>query len=302
MANPEIFINNTETTLNGAINNSVTSITVTSAAAFPATGNFRIQVDGTEVMKVTAVSGNVFTVVRGVDGTTAISHDDLDLVVAVLTKASLEEFRRDADPWANLRAPYRIVDTNSASLDSTDFTEVNFTDNAASSDDDGNITITKDDHVTPSISALVRTAPSTPYTITGALTHQIVTDLAVNGPRVGLCFRETSSSDLIVHSLQPSHDSSTGIRILHHGSPTSSPTNLFQAEPIIRGVPIWQRIEDDGTDIKFYLSVDGVNFQLLYTELRGASFTTGPDQVGFFIDNVAGVDGNIVSLVAWDGE
>jgi hypothetical protein len=66
----------TPTTLNGAINNSVTSVTVTSSAGMP-NAPFEIQVDtgaNLEDMHVTAKAGNVLTVTRGQDGTTAVSH------------------------------------------------------------------------------------------------------------------------------------------------------------------------------------------------------------------------------------
>ncbi len=64
------------TTLNGAINASVTSITLTDASQFPSSGtNFVII--GSEEISYTGVSGNVLTgCTRGVAGTTAASHSD----------------------------------------------------------------------------------------------------------------------------------------------------------------------------------------------------------------------------------
>lgn len=84
------------TTLNGGINNSVTSIAVTSGASFPdgSTGPFVITVDRTtlaaseEKMLCTLRSGNTLTVQRGYDGTTAVSH---------LTLASIEHV---GDAWS----------------------------------------------------------------------------------------------------------------------------------------------------------------------------------------------------------
>jgi hypothetical protein len=64
------------TTLNGAINSSVTSLVVTDATGFPA-APFTILVDS-EVILVGAKSGTTFsTLTRGYDGTTAASHSDL---------------------------------------------------------------------------------------------------------------------------------------------------------------------------------------------------------------------------------
>ncbi|MFE5037174.1 hypothetical protein [Streptomyces sp. NPDC056683] len=63
------------TTLSGAIaTTSATSITVTSAAGFPGSGNYNIQVDS-EVMTVTGGQGTTtWTVTRGVNGSTAATH------------------------------------------------------------------------------------------------------------------------------------------------------------------------------------------------------------------------------------
>jgi len=59
-------------TLSSSIDATATTLTVASATGFP-TAPFRVKVDS-EVLYVTAVSGAVFTVTRGVDGTVAASH------------------------------------------------------------------------------------------------------------------------------------------------------------------------------------------------------------------------------------
>jgi len=77
-----VVIPSVATTLNGAINNSVTTITVTSAAAFPASG--RIDID-TELITYTGKTATTFTgCTRGANGTTATSH----LTAAVVTNAT----------------------------------------------------------------------------------------------------------------------------------------------------------------------------------------------------------------------
>lgn len=299
MARQEQLVNNGASTLSSGISNSVTSLSVDSATGFPTEGNFRIII-GTEILEVTAVSGSTFTVVRGTEGTTAASHSASDPVTAIVTETSLEKFFRDRDPWSTTRPPFRIVDTNGDYLDSTDFTQVNYTDNAASSDDDGNITISKDDHASNSISALVRSAPSTPYTIVSAVGLNLLGDASTNGPIAGPCFRETSSGEIIINSLQPCFSRSQ--RIIHYTSPTGTATVIAEAEPQLYAGLIWHRMEDDGTDLTWDWSLDGVNWQFLWTEARGTRFTTGPDQIGFCINNLNGVDGGAITLLAWDGE
>ena len=69
-----------DTTLDGSINASVTTITVTSSADFPLEGEFRIQIES-EILLVTAGWGTTsWTVTRGLDGTTGASHADDKLI------------------------------------------------------------------------------------------------------------------------------------------------------------------------------------------------------------------------------
>lgn len=67
------------TTLSASANNSTTSITVTALTGYPAQTPFTAIIDpdtaSEEVVEVTNVSGTTLTVTRGVDGTTASSHN-----------------------------------------------------------------------------------------------------------------------------------------------------------------------------------------------------------------------------------
>jgi hypothetical protein len=84
----EQFANNAQSNLTAALTAGATSLTVQGAAAFPASGNFRVLIDG-EILLVTAVSGNTFTVTRGAEGTTAAAHAGGAYVTHVLTAAAL---------------------------------------------------------------------------------------------------------------------------------------------------------------------------------------------------------------------
>jgi Tfp pilus assembly protein PilV len=62
------------TTLSANMTASQTTMTVASGATFPSTNGFRVKIDY-EIVRVTAGAGtNSWTVVRGVDGTAAITH------------------------------------------------------------------------------------------------------------------------------------------------------------------------------------------------------------------------------------
>jgi len=79
-ANDFVNITPLSTTLNGAIDSSVTSIVLTSAAGFPATGSVFID---SECITYTGISTNTLTgCTRGTNGTTAASHLTLTAVYA----------------------------------------------------------------------------------------------------------------------------------------------------------------------------------------------------------------------------
>ena len=96
-----LFANNANTTLASSLTNSATSMSVTSASAFPSpTGSqyfYCTLADAAtqqtiEIVKVTAVSGTTFTIVRGQDGTSGTAFNSGDVVSLRLVRASLNDF------------------------------------------------------------------------------------------------------------------------------------------------------------------------------------------------------------------
>lgn len=123
----EQFENNYETLLNGAINNSVTTITVDTPPT-TMTRNFRIRIDD-EIILVGAVSGNDFTgCTRGVEGTSAASHLDNAPVTHVLTAGALNFVREYPLDAYTVDATYGD-DFNESSLNAR-WTRRNFTSGA----------------------------------------------------------------------------------------------------------------------------------------------------------------------------
>lgn len=114
----EKFANSAVTTLNGGINNAVTSLVVTSATLFPTAGQFRIKIDN-EIMIVTNVSGTTFTVTRGAEGTSAASHSNSAVVRHVLTAGALTQFDLMGERVAidsNAKHAYLCNDTSGSTL------------------------------------------------------------------------------------------------------------------------------------------------------------------------------------------
>ena len=91
MIEPQVeqFANNPQTTLAGNALAGDATISVTSAAAFPATGQFRLVIDN-EILLVTNVAGTTFTVTRGVEGTAAAGHNAGVTVTCILTAAAVQ--------------------------------------------------------------------------------------------------------------------------------------------------------------------------------------------------------------------
>ena len=91
------FANLAQTTITSSISASDTTIPVASSSSFPSitASEFFFATLGTgstsEIVKITAVSGNNFTAVRGQDGTTASSHNSGIDIGLRINKAALEE-------------------------------------------------------------------------------------------------------------------------------------------------------------------------------------------------------------------
>lgn len=84
------FANGAQSRLSAGITAGATSLTVASAAAFPA-APFHIVI-GNELMTVTAVASNTFTVTRGIEGTTAVAHGAGSIVTNCCTAGDLNGF------------------------------------------------------------------------------------------------------------------------------------------------------------------------------------------------------------------
>jgi hypothetical protein len=84
-----------DTTLDGAINGTATSITVGSVSGFPISYPYTLSLSfdtaSEELVNVTAASGTTLTVVRAQDGTSAVSHDAGAAVKHVISARDLRE-------------------------------------------------------------------------------------------------------------------------------------------------------------------------------------------------------------------
>ncbi|MGA2502349.1 MAG: hypothetical protein ABSH20_31800 [Tepidisphaeraceae bacterium] len=118
----EEFVNNAQTTLNGSISDSATSVVVTDGSVFPSTGDFHLLIES-ELVLCTARSTNTLTVVRAQEGTTNVGHADGIRVYQLLTQGDLQRYCQDNDPlFDGGRPAFRIIDANENILTASDFT------------------------------------------------------------------------------------------------------------------------------------------------------------------------------------
>lgn len=276
------------TNLDGAINDSVTSITVDDGSVWPGEGDYRILI-GTEVLLVTARSTNTLTVERGVDGTTAASHSDGAQVQSVATADEWNRLmidlgtgmRSDDTLTTGIEWPRNIQDHNGNILTASDFTQVGFQTSTTLTDTAYNglrLFDTNGGGNTSDNRLVVVSAPSAPFTVTckfffgyGATYN--------SWDWFFLCARESSTGEYYAFR----HTPWNGMPVQHNNS-TTSVSATVNNDPDPSAVHMWFRIVDDGTDIKFQHSTDGYRWKQNVEEGSTSRLAGGADQVGFGIN------------------
>lgn len=114
----EQFANNAASTLNGAINDSTTTIVVATGegSRFPSVGNFRLLIGldpfTAEIVLATARTSDTITVVRGQEGSTAQAWGNGTSVTHIMTAGAIEQIRTQFTTVVD-----EIYTTNTVSVD-----------------------------------------------------------------------------------------------------------------------------------------------------------------------------------------
>jgi len=89
----EVLLNFVATSVNdpAGVDSTQTTITVVDGSIFPSVGNYRLMLDS-EILLATSVAGDVITVVRGQEGTTATAHKNGSDVSAVMTAGAIVQY------------------------------------------------------------------------------------------------------------------------------------------------------------------------------------------------------------------
>jgi hypothetical protein len=295
--------NNPVTTLAEALDDTETSIDVTTGSVFPSVGTYRVIVED-EIMLVTARSSNTLTVVRGAESTVAASHSSGLEIAQVLTSGSLDRYGKDNVPnWGHSSRPSLNSITNASGtvLTASSFTATNAT-NADIADDNGSIVFAHDAQGGSEDCAVwTIAAPGTPYSVVAAFQTLMPASQSTVIANIGLLFRKSSDGKLFTLSINCKGDGFGPVWSQYKfSSPTTFDSTFKTRQPFtLASDLIWLKIEDDGTDLNFYLSMDGVNWIEVGTEGRTAFMSGGPDEVGFYANNPNNGNQIQARLVHW---
>ncbi len=287
--------NSAETVLSAPSASSDTSISVLNASDFPTEGVFHVIVDN-EIMVVTQVGGNTFTVTRAA----GVDHVNGSQVRAVVAQESIDRFLAEqCFPMSPQRPAFRIAGTDGNILTSSSFTVVNGSTLTLIDDPGGAIIMRQPTRVVTTIAQIVRPAPATPYVITGAYRLNVVSATGAEGGIYGPHFRRSSNNSTLNWRHRPFDQLSERWRVDHNLADVfQNGVNAFRRfEPSPAGI-VWFKLEDDGVDLQMRVSFDGIYFISVFTQGRTVELGGAPDQVGMSIDNLSTNEG-YVQLLAW---
>lgn len=292
----EQIVNNAITDLTGAITDSETSVDVSDASSFPSEGDFIVIIDQ-EIIKVTGVSGDTFTCVRGRENTTPAPHGGSAVVAHILTAGSLLQHLRDTVPtFSEPTASLVNSLTNAAGtiLTSSSFTWVNQGGAAVVDLASGGIVLTGSQTAGDSLRILKKASPSPPYTIVAAIRPHLHHNTTCH---LGIGFRESSTGKLITLGLVKANEHAV---YRWTNQTTFLDDSLFARETFpYNHCMHWLKIEDDSTNLKFFTSSTGLIWHQLASQSRTAHMAGGPDEVLFYVNNAsAAASFNIHMLLA----
>lgn len=319
--------NNAESTLASGIDNSQTTLTVASALLFPSSGTFRVRIEN-EILTVTSVSGTTFTVSRGSEGTTAISHASGKTVSLLLTVAGLDGYVnnfRMTGTLASLPAAgiagriYMPTDSwtwfydNGSSWDGfgpqyyfkkplvADYTWYNQGSNALASDRADGLhlrdytALASQDHLR--CLTKTRSSTSTGWKLTVAFS-MMTNSTGIRHAGVGLF--ESSGNDveaIRIIAADGVGPTKQGIRYSDaaNGTPGGLSTNInvryFGTAPMVH----WIQIEQYSTYFQYRYSTNGIMWWDDFTRnISGSSFGGNPDKYFFYVAPYSGGVGIIV--------
>ena len=262
MARRAKLINAADTTLNGAINASTTSVVVTDGSIYPSEGDFWITVED-EIMQVTARSTNTLTVVRGVEGSTAASHSDTSQVSTIITSGGLDAYLEESVAWNLHGNAYNawdgrhvLLDRDDNTIQTSDMNRDGPSTSQINDNPDGSVNISAGAIGILSVQLAYVTAPaSTPYTATAHMSMTNPTTVGTSGNYMAFGFRESADTDYLIMIARAVGN----VNFAFWTSRTALNTTI-DTIPFYAGNDIWFRVTNDGTDLEGFVSKNGRNW------------------------------------------
>lgn len=310
----EQFSNAGGANLDGAISNSATSITVKNAVNAPSSGTFRAMIDS-EYLKVTAVSGLTWTVVRGDGGSTAATHADNATVDIIVTKEAIDSLvtvqasgtevsnRRVinftgamvTDDSTNKRANVAISggipwENPVTSPVAGNFAWVNQGSATVTTTSKGALFLSAPALSGDSLKILKMAKPGTNWTV---IMRFDATLLNVNFNSVGFIVRDSSASKIVNFS-----KGTTSLAINTYTNPTTYSATPFTVANELSDRSPWWKFQCSSGVVTWSRSVDGESWVPLTTYTL-SSFLTTPDEIGFFANANNSSQGCGMLLQSW---
>lgn len=251
---------------------------VSSAAPFPADSDFTLTLGDTEIVLVTTISGTTFTIERGQENTTAVTHLSGASVKLYNTAGSTDKAFQDG--FALPDYPLNRVLEQGVTRTEADFTWINKGTATSQTADDGGILMTSPSEASNQVRLKIRSAPVTPYKITSfcMLGPGMQDYTGADGTWMGPTLRD-GTGKLYVLALRGDR-----IILFKLNSPTSfnGPVDSYINN---NRHAAWLQVEDDGTDIKGHVSIDGYVWEECFNEGRTTFMAGGPTDVGFSVNS-----------------
>lgn len=275
----EQIVNNAFTYLFGDINDTVTALTVVDASQFPSGGNFIVAIHS-ELIQVTAVTGSIFTCVRGREGTVAAAHSDGAAVAHILSSGSVVQhvqndvplFDESATPASN-----HLVDVSGNVLTASSFTPVNQGDSTLSDYASGGVHLSFPLNASLNVRLYKKSAPTPPYKLTVQMPRWLLAwNSTTQAGYAAIGFRESSSGKFY----QIQYTGQAVINTTWWNSPTSWAGGATSHKLWV-GDSLWLQIEDEGGagDLVFRYGIDGIHWNEHYSVDRDSFMAGGPDEI-----------------------
>ena len=283
----------TPITLTAGYTSGGNTLTVSSAAQFditPATYRVAIGNPSKTIWRVDSISGSVLTgAAEANDGNASIG----DTVIVVSSRAEAERMVQSPNT-SEIYGPTGVNGLGrTGPLRSVTYpVTASFAwgnQGAAAIDTTFGFTRLTCPSTTTNIRRRSKTPPATPYIVTAQMQ---IKDSGSSSRYGGLYFRETATSKLHLWQFMTATNAFSLVNFSDDTTFSSNPAN-FTLEGSLLGslMPFWIRIRDNGTNLLFTGSRDGLYYFPEQSIGRTSFMAGGPNEIGFFgnVDGAAGI-------------